>query len=208
MGLDRRDHLVPLRELAAGGVVGARDTGEGVRGVRAAAGLEDELVHTRQAAEDLVEPVHEGEHALERLCILVWMELCELRPRGQRLADARVVLHRAGAEEADAHHPERLLGQMQVVAEHVGLRELRQLRGRCAAHRGRHEREGVSDPLEHLLLGGGEHEAAAPLASELHDERLVPDRGVVLPQAGHASTSRSAPASRSRSSRVCTSVTQ
>ncbi len=32
------------------------------------------------------------------------------------LVEARVVLHRAGAEQADPHHPERLLGEVQVVA--------------------------------------------------------------------------------------------
>ena len=42
---DGGDHLVALRQLAAGGVVGAHHTGVGVDGVRAAARVEADLVH-------------------------------------------------------------------------------------------------------------------------------------------------------------------
>ena len=196
--LDRGDHLVALLELPAGRVVGAGDAGERVRGVRPAAGLEDEPVHPGEAAQDLVEAVDRGEDALKRVLGLVRVELGELRPRRERLAEPRVVLHRAGAEEADPHHPERLLREVQVVAQDVGLRELGQLGRRRAAHRLGDERRRVALDVEDL--------AAAALAPQLHHERLVPDGRVVA--AIHASTSFSAVASRSTSPVLCTSVTQ
>ena len=83
MRLDRGHDLVALRELAPRGVVGARDHGVGVRGVGAAARLEDELIHAGEAAEDQVEAVHELEHALQRLVGLVGMQLRDLGPRDE-----------------------------------------------------------------------------------------------------------------------------
>ena len=148
--LNGGDDLVAPSELPAGRVVGAGDAGEGVRGVRPAAGLEHEPVHAGEAAQDLVEAVDRGEDALKRVLGLVRVELGELRPRRERLAEPRVVLHRAGAEEADPHHPERLLREVQVVAEDVGLRELRQLGRSGAAHRLGDERRRVALDVEDL----------------------------------------------------------
>ena len=65
------------------GVVGARDHGVGVGGVGAAAGLEDELVHAGQLAQDQVEPVDELEHALQRLVGLGGVQLRDLGPRDE-----------------------------------------------------------------------------------------------------------------------------
>ena len=98
--------------------------------MRAATRLEDELVHAGEAAEDQVEAVHELEHALQRLVGLVGVQLRDLGPRDELPGEPRVVLHRARAEEADAHHSERLLREVEIVAQDLGLGQLGQL-GRC-----------------------------------------------------------------------------
>ena len=208
MRLDRRDHLVTPVELTSRRVMGSGEAGERVRRVCAAARLEDEALHPREPAEDLVEPVDERENALERLVVLMGVKLRELRPCRERLAEPGVVLHRARPEQADPHHPERLLREVEVVAQDVRLRKLRQVGPRRAPHRRRDERCRIAHPIAHLGLGLGKDEPASPLAGELHHERLVPDGSVVPAQAVHASTSSSAAASRSMSARVCTSVTQ
>ena len=208
MRLDRRDHLVAALELAARGVVGAGDAGVRVRRVRAAARLEDEPVHPREPAEDLVEPVDELEDALERLVVLVRVELGELRPRRERLVEPRVVLHRAGAEQADPHHPERLLREVQVVAQHLRLGQLRQRRAapRAASAPGRARR--VADPLAHLGLGVGEDEPAAARRPSSITSGSSQTAAWYRRRPFIASTSSSAAASRSMSARVCISVTQ
>ena len=180
-----------------------------VGGVGAAAGLEDELVHAGQLAQDPVEAVHDREHALQRVLGLQRVELGELR-RAELLVDARVVLHRAGAEEADAHHPQRLLRQAQVVAQHLGLGELGQLRRVGAPHRFGHERLGGPDGGRDLRLDRGEEHATPARRAHLHDERLVPAGRVECATrlAAHEVTSSSASASRSMSGRLWTSVTQ
>ena len=118
-----------------------------IGGIRPAAGLEDEPAHARELAERCLEPADELEHTLQRLLVLVRMHLGDERLRGHGLRDARVVLHRAGPEQADAHHPEGLLREMQVVTKNVGLRELGQVRRIRAAHRGRDENGGFADKL-------------------------------------------------------------
>ena len=177
--LDRRDHLVALLELAPRGVVGARHAGMRVRGVGAAPGLEDELVHARQLAQDQVEAVHDLEHALHGVVVLVRVDLGDLRPRDDLLAEPRVVLHRARAEQVDAHHPERLLREMQVVALHLELRELGQRRLGAAAHARGDQALRIADGVAHPCRGLRKHEAAPARTPHLHHERLVPDRGVV-----------------------------
>ena len=56
-------------------------------------------------------------------------------PRREHLVEPRVVLHRAGAEQADAHHPERLLREVQVVALDLELGQLGQLPARARGRR-------------------------------------------------------------------------
>ena len=141
MRLDRGHDLVALLELAARGVVGARDHRVGVGRVSAAARLEDEGVHPGDAAKDQVEPVNELENSLERLVVLIRVQLRDLRSRRDLRGEPRVVLHRAGPEQAHAHHPERLLREMEEVTQHLGLRQRRQ-DGRRRAH----------EPLRHESL--------------------------------------------------------
>ena len=180
-----------------------------VRGVRAAAGLEDERVHARERAQDQVEPVDELEHALQRLVVLVRVQLGDLRPRRERLAEPRVVLHRAGAEEADAHHPERLLREVQVVAQHLGLGQLGQRRAarRAASPPGRARRRRRRARAT-LGLGLGKTTPRRPGRAQLHHERLVPDGGVVARRRVTRPPPPAPSASRSMSACVCTSVTQ
>src|SRR5262249_43749621 len=90
--------------------------------------------------------------------------------------------------------------EVQVVAQHVVLRQLRQVGRRGPAHRRRHE-------IGAGLVAGRRDDRPAPAGrAELHHERLVPaGGGGGLP---HRVTPRSAVARRSTSSDVCTSVTQ
>ena len=71
--------LVPLRELAARGVVRARDARVQVRRVGAAAGLEHEPVHPRELAQRLLEAADDLEDPLQRLLVLVRMQLGDER---------------------------------------------------------------------------------------------------------------------------------
>ena len=144
--------------------------------------------------------MHDLEHALQRLVVLVGMQLGDLGPRDELAREPRVVLHRAGAEEADAHHPERLLREVQVVAQDLGLRQLRQLRAarRGAAPSG----TSVGRVADRVASTSGSTSAKTtprrPGRAHLHHERLVPDGRVVAAER-HASTSSSAATSRSMS---------
>ena len=65
--------------------IGARDARMGVGGIGAAAGLEDELVHARQLAQDQVEVVDDLEHALQRV---VGLQRDAPRPARRRAASS------------------------------------------------------------------------------------------------------------------------
>ncbi len=159
------------------------------------------------SAQDQVEPVDELEHALQRLVVLVGMQLGDLGARCDLGREPRVVLHRARAEQAHAHHPERLLREMEVVTQHLGLGQLRQDGRRRPPHAVGDERLEVADDRRDARLGRVEDDAATAGRPHLHHERLVPDGGVVAAEL-HATTSATAATSRSRSACVCTSVTQ
>jgi len=47
--------------------------------VRATACLEHELVHARELTQDLVESVHDRKHALQRLFVLIGVQLSDFR---------------------------------------------------------------------------------------------------------------------------------
>ena len=97
--------------------------------------------------------------------------------------DARVVLHRAGAEQADADHAERLLREVQVVAQHVVLGQLGQVGRRRAAHALRHQ----ARRRRRRRSGRGDDRAAPAGRAELHHQRLVPARrrGKFVPSSRH-----------------------
>jgi hypothetical protein len=205
--LHGRDDLGALPELSSGRVVRAGDARVEVGGVGATARLEHEPVHPRELAERLLESAHDLEDPLQCLLALVRVQLGDVLLH-DRLVDARVVLHRARPEEAHAHHPERLLREMEVVPQHLGLRQLRQIGRLLAQHRRRDERLRVPDLGLELRLDGRDLDAARAGPAELHHEGLVPDGGVVAAKRGHRVTSSSAVTSRSTSARVCASVTQ
>ena len=87
-------------------------------GVGAPARLEHELGHAGEIPEHPIKPVDDPERALEGFDVLIGMGLGYERLPRERLGDPRVVLHGAGTEQADAHHPQHLLRKMQVVAQH------------------------------------------------------------------------------------------
>ena len=149
----------------------------------AAARLEDERVHARDAAQDQVEPVHELEHALQRLVVLVGMQLGDLRPRRELGREPRVVLHRARAEQAHAHHPERLLREVEVVAQHLRLGQLRA--APAATYAACPSGTSASgSPTTDAMPGSASPKTTPrrPGRAHLHHERLVPDGRVVAPE--------------------------
>ena len=199
MRLDRGDDLVALLELAARGVVGAGDAGGGRRHRRRRrAGRR--TVHAGQLAERSGRSRGRS-RARPAASTSSWcgMELGDRVRAASGLVDARVVLHRAGAEEADAHHPIVSCDEVQVVAQHFGLGHLRQRRRRVAPHR-------------RAVSGGGRRPRSTPARrrDRCRGGRARPARGssgssqtggVVAAERGHrAITSASASASRSRSS--------
>ena len=93
------------------------------------------------------------------------------------------------------------------MAQHLGLGELGQRRGRGTAHPCRNECVEVADQTGDVSLGSSKDDPPASRGAELHHERLVPDGRVVAAER-HATASATAAASRSRSACVCTSVTQ
>ena len=116
MGLDRGDDLIAPGKLAAGLVIGPRQAAVGIGRIGAAARLEDELIHARQFAQDEIEVMDDLDDALQRVLGLIGMKFGEIGAHGHGLAEAGVVFHGAGAEQADAHHAEGFLREMQVMA--------------------------------------------------------------------------------------------
>ena len=133
-----RHHLVPRSELALRPPVRPGHHGHGVGGVRTASGLEDKLVHARERPKDEVEVVDDLHGALQRVGMLQGMSLRDFGTIDRVLRHAAVVFHGAGAEEADPHHPQNLLAQVQEVALHLEFRHLRQFRPVRPAHLPRH----------------------------------------------------------------------
>src|ERR1700687_424329 len=111
----------PRARLPALHVIGARYTAIGIGGIGPAAGLEDELIHARELAQDEIEGMDDFQNALKGILRLIGMKLGEIGPHRHHLAEPGVVLHGAGSEQADAHHAQRLLREMQVVALHLRL---------------------------------------------------------------------------------------
>ena len=81
---------------------------------------------------------HELERSLGALVLLVRVEVAESGQPPDPLVDARVVLHRAGAERVEAGvDAERAVRERRDVANELRLGELGQARGACAAELGR-----------------------------------------------------------------------
>ena len=70
--------------------------------LRAGRGLERHRVQAADLREDLLEPPHELERSLRAVLVLQRVKVGEARVADHDLVDARVVLHRAGAEGVEA----------------------------------------------------------------------------------------------------------
>ena len=113
--------------------------------LRAGGRLERDGVEPGDLGEDLLQAPHELERALRALLLLQRMERREAGERREPLVDARVVLHRAGAERieavVDAEVARRELGEVADELELGDLGQARRLlrgaapRGTCASGR-------------------------------------------------------------------------
>ena len=85
-------------------------------------------------AENLLETPHELEGTLRRVGILERVQVAEARMPDDSLVDARVVLHRAGAQRIEARvDPERARGKLGKVANELGFGDLGEPGGLLAA---------------------------------------------------------------------------
>ena len=182
------DDLAPLLALALVREVRAHEHEPGQLALRAGRGLERDGVEAGHLGEDLLQPPLELERALRAVLFLMRVELREAGQHHEPLVDARVVLHRAGAERIEA-----------VVDAEVARRELRE----------------VTDELELGHLRQARRLRAAQLLRNVGRrqpsgrgiDRRAPARLRLLVDQLHRATSASTSASRSISSGVRFSVT-
>src|SRR4051794_4177124 len=126
--------IVSTLSLPAIGEVRAHQHQPRQLALRAGGRLERARVQPRDLDQRLLQAPHQLERALAAVLVLVGMEVAKAGEHHEPLVDARVVLHRAGAERVearvDAEVPGRELGE---VPEDLGLCELRQPRRRLPA---------------------------------------------------------------------------
>ncbi len=191
----RGDDRVAL--LAAVGEVRAHEHEPGQLPLRARGRLQRDRRKTRDLREHLLKTPHQLERALRAFVLLVRVEIAEPGKPGEPLVDARVVLHRAGAERVEAGvDAERPIGKRREVANELRLRDLGEPRRVGAPQRGRQLRDGK------IRARGAA--GAASRARALEDERRVGPGASRLGR--HRHTSSSTFASRSMSSAVRFSV--
>jgi hypothetical protein len=152
MGLDRGDDFLAVTEFTLGREIAAGDAGVGVRRIGPAGRLEHELIHSGKIAQHKIETEHDLEQALDGGVRLIRMDLRQFRPQGQLGGNAWIVFHRAGAGQVHAHHAVHHLGQVQIVAQHLGFGHFRQLWLEPAAHGVRHQGRGLAHRVLHGLL--------------------------------------------------------
>ena len=123
------DDRVALLALAAVGEVRAHQHQPGQLALRAGRRLQRDRVEAGDLGEDLLQPPHQLERALRAVLLLVRVQVAEAGQRDDALVDARVVLHRAGAERVEARvDPEVARRELGEVADELGLGELGQPR--------------------------------------------------------------------------------
>jgi hypothetical protein len=185
-----------LLVLAAIGEVGAHEHQPGQLALRARGRLQRDRGQPRDLLQDLLQPPLELEHPLRALVVLVRVEVAEAGQPPGAFVDARVVLHRAGAERVEAGvDAEVAVGERGDVADELRLGDLRQPRRMGAAELGRQLR------LRQSVVG---HAPCTPAwAASLIDE-LHPWPGAFV---DHPETSASTSASRSMSAGIRFSVT-
>ena len=135
------DDGVALIGLAAVGEVRAHHHQARQLPLRARGRLQRARVQARHFDQDLLEPPHQLERALNRLLVLVGMQVPEAGKHREPLVDARVVLHRAGAERIEARvDAEVARRELREVPDDLGLGELGEPRRNLAAQLVRHLR--------------------------------------------------------------------
>ncbi len=141
---------------------------------------------------------HELERTLRSLVLLGGMEIAESGESSEPLVEARVVLHRAGAERVEARvHAERTVGERGEVADELGLGDLGETRRPRSAKRGGELDLGEIGPRRPTCSPSG--------TRALEDEwRVRPSAAGLV---AHEQTSPRTSASRSTSSTVFLSVT-
>ena len=183
------DDLPPLLALAARGEVRADEQQPGQLPLGAGRRLERDRVEARHLREDLLQPPHQLERALRPVLLLQRVQPGEPRERGEPLVDARVVLHRAGAERIEAGVDAEVAGrELGEVAHELELRHLGQAR-----------RLGAAELLRKL---GRRRQVLV-----VRERRRAAARLRLLVDELHRATSASTSASRSISSGVRRSVT-
>ncbi len=138
-----RDDRVTLVRLAAIGEVRAHQHQARQLSLRACCGLQGHGRKPGHLGEDLLELPHQLERTLRALVLLVWVQVGEAGKPRETLVDARVVLHRAGAERIEARvDPEVAVGEVREVTDDLVLGDLGQARRLLAGERGRHLGDG------------------------------------------------------------------
>ena len=96
----RRQHLGPL--FAAVGVVGTGQEQAGELAVGAGTGLQADVRQAADLTQALLQQPHQLQRALGAARVLRGMQAGVAGERSDPLVEARVVLHRAGAERVEA----------------------------------------------------------------------------------------------------------
>ena len=177
----RREHPRPL--LVAVLVVRAGEEEPGELAVGAGRRLERHVRQAGQLRERALEVPHQLERALRALRVLGRMQPRVARQRRDLLVQARVVLHRAGAERVGAGvEVEVAARDPVVVADDLGLGDLGQRGGALAQELRRDQlrKRGLGD------VGGGQNRRAPALDGALEDRRCA----LALHRGGHFGRAR------------------
>ena len=127
------DDRVALVGLATIGEVRAHEHQARQLPLRARGRLKRAGVQARHLDQRLLQPPHQLERALDRVFVLVGMEVPEAGHHRQALVDPRVVLHRAGAEGIKARvDAEVACRELREVPDELRLRELGKPRRRLS----------------------------------------------------------------------------
>jgi hypothetical protein len=176
-GQGRRRGVRPVRRVgddddlagrvAARAVVGGDEEDARHLALRARGGLQRDGVHPGDLLEPLAELVHQRQGALRLRVGRHRVDAREARQPRHVLVHLGVVLHRARPQGIErAVHVVVLEGELDVVAHHLELRDLGEVRG-AGAQRARGQHVGGSLGDDRLRYG----HARAPLAGALEDHR-------------------------------------
>ncbi len=199
-------HFSALTQHAAVLPIRPRNRRHGIGRVRAAPGLKDELIHPGKVAQDAIKVMNDFEHALQRIRVLIRMHFSQFGAQCGIFRRLGIVLHCAGSKEADPHHPQRHLAEVQVVPLSFELSDFWQF---CLVLPGHCTRDQISaNGRGHLGLRGREKLPARAWSTHFHDNRLIPLGSAKFRDTGHDKTSFNVAQSDRISAALCTSVTQ